>query len=140
MNSHQYDICRNGCRLYPKLDKDTLECEHCGEERYTGEALKPAKQMKIMSVGDQVASFLANDDMRDLMKYRHNYQHEVGVYKDYFDGQEYRSLLTTTDLFSSEDDVALALYFDGFQPGHAKTGDKLSILHLINLNIPPEHR
>ena len=140
VTSHQYDICPNGCKLYQKLDQDTLECEHCGKARYTGQDLKPVKQMKIMSVGDRVASFLANNDMRDLMKYRHNYQHEVGVYKDYFDGQEYRSLLNTTDLFSSEDDVAMALFYDGFQPSHAGSGNHLGIIHLLNLNIPPEYR
>ncbi|KAI7862831.1 uncharacterized protein EV154DRAFT_433283, partial [Mucor mucedo] len=74
---------------------------------------RPARQMKMMSVGDRIASVLANDRFRELMKYRHNYQYEDGVYKDYFDGEEYRSLKTNTNFFSSEDDVALALFSTG---------------------------
>ncbi len=96
--------------------------------------------MKMMSVGDRMANVLANDRFRMLMKYRHNYQYEDSVYKDYFDGEEYKSLKANTDFFSSEDDVAIALFFDGFQPGKATTGDKLSIIHLVNLNFPPELR
>lgn len=67
--------------------------------------------MKMMSVGDRIASVLANDRFRELMKYRHNYQFEENVYKDYFDGQEYQSLKADTKFFSSEDDVAMALFF-----------------------------
>lgn len=93
--------------------------------------------MKIMSVGDRVARFLVNDGFRNLMKYRHNYHYKEGVYKDYFDGQEYRYLKENTDFFSSEDDVAMALFFDGFQPGHGTSGHKLAIVHLLNLNFPP---
>lgn len=96
--------------------------------------------MKMMSIGDRIASFLVNDKFRELMKYRHKYQHEDNVYNDYFDGEEYRSLKADTNLFSSEDDVAMALFFDGFQPGKSRTGDKLSIIHLVNLNFPPEYR
>ena len=59
---------------------------------------------------------------------------------DYFDGEEYQSFLNDTDLFLGEDDVVLALFVDGFSPGKGKKGDKLTIIHLINLNIPPSHR
>lgn len=96
--------------------------------------------MKMMSIGDRIAAVLANDRFRELMKYRHNYQYEENVSKDYFDGEEYKSLKASTNFFSSEDDVAIALFFDGFQPGKASTGDKLSILHVVNLNFPPEYR
>ena len=127
--------------LYQKNDMTTLSCSACNEQRYADVIAKqPRRQMKMMSVGDRMASALVNDRFRSLMKYRHNYQHESNVYNDYFDGEEYRSLKANTNFFSSEDDVALALFFDGFQPGKANTGDKLSIIHLLNLNIPPEYR
>ena len=136
-----YDICPNGCRLYQKNDRDTLTCSNCELPRYKDvDAENPSRQMKMMSVGDRMANVLANDRFRMLMKYRHNYQYEDSVYKDYFDGEEYKSLKANTDFFSSEDDVAIALFFDGFQPGKATTGDKLSIIHLVNLNFPPELR
>ena len=87
----------------------------------------------MMSVGDSVARLLATDEIRELMKYRHKYQHQVGVYNDYFDGAEYQKLLATTDLFSSEHDVALALFVDGFRADHSNKRSKLAILHLLNL-------
>lgn len=141
VRSHQYDICPNGCKLYQKNDVDTLTCNSCNEPRFSDLVTKkPARKMKMMSIGDRMAGVLANDRFRDLMKYRHNYQYEEGVYKDYFDGEEYKHLKNNTDSFASEDDVAIALFFDGFQPGKATTGDKLSIIHLVNLNFPPEFR
>ncbi|KAG2192344.1 hypothetical protein INT47_003837 [Mucor saturninus] len=108
VRSHVYDICLQGCRLYQKNDDETLDCSSCGEQRYANVMTRrPARQMKMMSVGDRIASVLANDRFRELMKYRHNYQYEDDVYKDYFDGEEYRSLKANTNFFSSEDDVAL---------------------------------
>ena len=141
VRSHFYDICPNGCKLYQKNDENSLACNHCGSLRYSDlQTKRPSRQMKLMSIGDRIANFLENDKFRLLMKYRHTYEYEDGVFKDYFDGEEYKSLKNNTDFFSSEDDVALALFFDGFQPGNATAGDKLSIVHLINLNSPPEYR
>ncbi|KAG2191773.1 hypothetical protein INT47_000262 [Mucor saturninus] len=141
VRSHHYDVCPQGCQLFQKNDEETLNCSSCNETRYANlTTRRPSRQMKMMSVGDRIASVLANDRFRELMKYRHNYQFEENVYKDYFDGQEYQSLKADTRFFSSEDDVAMALFFDEFQPGKAATGDKLSIIHLVNLNFPPEYR
>lgn len=139
--AHLYDVCRNGCMLFEKTDDLITSCKHCQSPRYINEVTKRSfKQMKMLSIGDQVAKLLASEVIRSLMKYRHNYQHEDGVYRDCFDGEEYQSLLRNTDLFSGEDDVAMALFVDGFTPGKANSGAKLTIVHLINLNIPPQFR
>jgi hypothetical protein len=126
--------------LFQKNDSTTTVCQKCDSERFSESGSKALKQMKMVSVGDHVARLLMNDDMRNLMRYRHNYQHESGVYKDYFDGRQYQKFKQTTNLFSSEDDVALALFVDGFRPSKSNTGDKLAIIHLLNMNIPPEYR
>jgi hypothetical protein len=126
--------------LFQKNDHSTMTCEKCESPRFSVPSNKPLKQMKMISIGDHIARLLANDDVRNMMKYRHNYQHEAGIYKDYFDGQEYKKLKENTDLFSSEDDVAMALFVDGFRPRRTNTGDKLAIIHLLNMNIPPEYR
>jgi hypothetical protein len=51
---------------------------------------QPRRQMKVLSVGEQVAQMLANDKTRDLMQYRHNYEAIDGRFKDYFDGAAYK--------------------------------------------------
>ena len=140
VKSHMYQVCPNGCQMYQKNDTVTLNCKYCDTPRYSDvDSKTPAKLMKMASVGDRMAGFLVNNTTREKMQYRHRYQHEEGVYKDYFDGEVYKSLKKNTLLFESEDDAAVALFFDGFQ-GTTSTGDKLSIIHLVNMNIPPEYR
>ena len=149
VKSFQYDVCGEGCRLFGKNDVSTTHCDFvkklkqntvCNLSRFDPETSKPVRQMKMMSVGDVMARLLASDDIRNLMKYRHTYEHKEGVYRDYFDGEEYQNLLANTNLFDSEDDVALALFVDGFRADKANNGCKLAILHLLNLNLPPHIR
>lgn len=139
VQSHQYEVCSNGCELFQKNDTQTTSCPKCKPPRYT-ETNRPVRQMKMFSIGDQIARLLSNKKTRDLMKYRSNYRSQDGVYKDVFDGKEYKDLKENTDLFSGEDDVALALFVDGFSAGKNHNGHKLAILHVVNMNIPPEHR
>ena len=96
--------------------------------------------MKIISIADQIAGALANEKTRELMKYRANFVHEEGVYKDYFSGAAYQNFKQNTCLFQGEDDVALGLFVDGFSASKSPKADHLTIVHLINFNIPPEYR
>jgi hypothetical protein len=95
--------------------------------------------MQLQSVGQQVASMLAISKTRKLMRYRSQYQSEVGLYKDYFDGETYK-MHQRNGLFSGEDDVALAMFVDGFTATKSSQSSKLTIIHLLNMNIPPEYR
>lgn len=92
VQSHLYDVCPNGCMLFQKNDDSTMVCSKCQFPRFSESGERPIKQMKMMSVGDQIARLLVNDKIREMMKYRHNYAHEGGVYRDYFDGQEYQKM------------------------------------------------
>lgn len=141
VRSHMYDICsERGCMLFGKNDTETKECLACKAPRFSELDLKPIKQMKMLSIGDHISRMLASEDLRALMRYRHNYVHEENVYRDYFDGEEYKNFKQNTTFFDGEDDVALALFVDGFRPGKGNKGSKLTIIHLLNLNIPPHYR
>lgn len=91
--------------------------------------------MKYNSVGDLLANALANEETRELMLYRHNYESKPGVYNDYFDGAEYKKF-KDTNLFNGAHDIALVMFVDGFVPGDKNRQDKLTIIHLLNMNIP----
>lgn len=137
IRAKEYQVCKNGCRLYEESDQDTSDCENCNLQRFPqGE---PVRTMKIFSVGDVVASMLANNKIRDLMKYRHEFVADRNMYCDYFSGSAYQSLLAEGH-FSGEHDVALALFVDGFTATKSTQSAHLTIVHLINLNLPPEIR
>ncbi|KAI9329150.1 hypothetical protein BD770DRAFT_404290 [Pilaira anomala] len=66
-----------------------------------------------MSVGDQLSHMLSNDDTRKSLQYRHEREEVPGVISDYFDGEDYKTL-KAMGMFESPDDIALALFVDGF--------------------------
>jgi hypothetical protein len=127
--------------LFEKDDTETVCCKNsaCNEPRF-GTDGRPRRNMKMLSVGEQVAQMIATDKTRDLMKYRHNYRSIEGEFKDYFDGAAYKYFKEETSLFSGEYDVAMVLFVDGFCASKNNKGDKLTIVHLLNMNIPPEYR
>jgi hypothetical protein len=135
-------VCVNGCMLFADDDIETAFCKNpiCKESRFDDDG-KPRRHMKMLSVGEQVAKMLGNTKIRNMMRYRHNYESIDGVYKDYFDGAAYKVFSQGHErIFTSEDDVAMALFVDGFRTSKGNTGDKLTIVHLLNFNIPPEYR
>jgi hypothetical protein len=138
---HFHDVCVNGCMLFEKEDIETIQCKNpaCKENRFDDHG-KPRRSMKMLPIGEQVAQMLANAKTRDLMKYRYNYKSTDGEYKDYFDGAAYKYFKDNSILFSGEDDVAMVLFVDGFCTSKNHKGDKLTIIHLLNMNIPPEYR
>jgi hypothetical protein len=101
-----YSVFKNGCMLFEEEDKETTNCKRCNEPRYLPNSFSPVRTMQLQSVGQQVASMLAVSKTRELMRYRSQYQPEVGVYKDYFDGETYK-MHQRNGLFSGEDDVAV---------------------------------
>lgn len=127
--------------LFDEEDQETTECKNaqCKEARYLTDGVTPRRTMKMLSVGQQVAAMLANPKTRELMKYRSEYVSNTGIYKDYFDGEAYKEY-QGQGLFSGDDDVALAMFVDGFTATKSSQSAKLTIIHLLNMNIPPEQR
>jgi hypothetical protein len=142
IESKSRQVCVNGCMLFEDDDVETVICKNpsCQENRFDDEG-KPRRFMKMLSIGEQVSRMLANDETRQMMRYRHNYESIEGVYKDYFDGAAYKVFSQGSgQIFTGKDDVAMVLFVDGFRTSKANKGDKLTIIHLLNMNIPPEYR
>ncbi|CEP16793.1 hypothetical protein [Parasitella parasitica] len=140
--AHSYDVCVNGCKLY-NLEDEQTSCTYCNSRRFqVANPVKPLATMKMMSLGDIVSRLLANPDTRAELKYRHEYENrenpEPNVIADFFDGEEYKAF-TNNDNFQSENDVAIALFNDGFVT--TKRGGRLfTMIHVIVLSYDPQKR
>lgn len=158
-----FDVCPNGCFLYPKDDANILFCtnENCQLPRYRKHeqalALRQAgvdlndesfpsfvavQQMAVVSVGAALAQMMLDEDKRELFKYRaeQDCTHEDGVYRDIFDGKVYQDFLfNQQQLFQDDSDIGIVLFVDGFQP-KVQTGSTLTIIHCLVMNISPSYR
>jgi hypothetical protein len=89
IKAHEYDVRTNGCKL-SDLAGEELNCPHCGETRFKDDSnIIPKAAMKIMSIGDLLAPMLADQEKRQLLRYRTERESIPGVYKDVFDGSKY---------------------------------------------------
>lgn len=120
-----YPICSSGCKLLEEGEICSCGCN----------AVSTHLQMPI---GPQLAMLLADSETRSKLRYRHNYipAHD-GSIRDVFDGAVYQRM--KEKLFTGPDDIALALFVDGFTP-FKKSPTSLTIIHVIVLNFPPEDR
>lgn len=98
----------------------------------------PAKTMKMMSLGDQLARLVGNDDSRKKLHFRANRQTVPGEMSDYFDGAEYKRL-QALHFFQSPDDIAIALFLDGFV-NQKKSKQEMTLVHVMILNYDPSIR
>lgn len=135
----KYEICKNGCMLFPKDDSSVIVCknEKCKEPRFTND-MNIRREMAMVPVGQQMSMMLSNPKTRELMKYRSQYQSKPSTYEDYFDGQCYKDLQAAGHLLD-ENEIALAMFVDGFSCTKSSARSKLHIIHFINLNIIPPH-
>ncbi|KAL0096990.1 hypothetical protein J3Q64DRAFT_1828079 [Phycomyces blakesleeanus] len=119
LKSYEYDICENVCSLFD-ITKNEEECSICKAHRYKeidgDSSLVPVNTMKMMSLGDQLARLLGNNKTRLKLQYRANRQSISNDMSDYFDSEEYKTL-KEQQLFDSPDDIAIALFLDGFFNG-----------------------
>jgi hypothetical protein len=138
VEGHEYDVCEKGCKLFGVNDEDA-SCEHCASDRFRNEDSTIAKStMKILSIGDMVAQLLADDDKRKELRYRKERESIPGVIKDFFDGEAYKTFKDQGN-FENSDDVAIALFTDGFvNQKRGKTS--YTMVHVIILNYDPSLR
>ncbi|OAD75383.1 C2H2-type zinc finger transcription factor [Phycomyces blakesleeanus NRRL 1555(-)] len=130
LKSYEYDICENVCLLFD-ITKDEDKCSICKAYRYKeidgDSSLVPVNIMKMMSIGDQLARLLGNDKTRAKLQCRANRQSISNKISDYFDGEEYKTL-KEQQLFDSPNDIAIALFLDGFV-NQEKSKQQLTIVH-----------
>ncbi|KAI8888688.1 hypothetical protein K501DRAFT_172814, partial [Backusella circina FSU 941] len=93
----------------------------------------------IKSNGDIIARQLANEETRELMQYRHQFQQVAGKSSDMFSGQKYQRL-REHGFWSGQHDVCIGLGCDGFTPSKNGKKSNLTMIMLTNYNLPPEKR
>ncbi|KAG2191239.1 hypothetical protein INT47_012016, partial [Mucor saturninus] len=94
--------------------------------------------MKMMSVGDQLSKLLSHEETREKLRYRHDRKATPGIISDYFDGEDYKAL-KNANLFQSPDDIAIALFVDGFV-NQKKSKQEMTIVHVLVMNFDPSIR
>ncbi|OAD71973.1 hypothetical protein PHYBLDRAFT_146955 [Phycomyces blakesleeanus NRRL 1555(-)] len=130
-----YNICIRGCMQFN--NKNDIACIKCSEARYKNgqtsesDTRVPVRSIIQLPLARQLALCLADDKTRAEMIYRHNYQSsQDGQKADVFDGHVYQFM---KHLFSGENDIAILLSMDGFNP-HNVPGS-VTIVHATVLNL-----
>ncbi|CEP12800.1 hypothetical protein [Parasitella parasitica] len=126
-------------------DKEKLEKETYPQimRRFQEDnSVKPLATMKMISLGDIFSRLLVNSDTRAELRYRHEYDNrenpEPNTIADFFVFEEYKAFKNNNN-FQSENDVAIALFNDGFVT--AKIGGRLfTMIHVIALSYNPQKR
>lgn len=126
--------------LFAKDDTTTTECTHCQEDRYQNQGSNiPRRTFQMLSIGDQISLALLNKDTREKMLYRSQFEYDPEVSTDTFSGKRYQNLLER-GFFAGQNDVALILQIDGFSPSDKGNTDKLNMVQIVNMNLPPQSR
>lgn len=136
VKGHVYSVCVNGCKLF---NDEVDECEYCHEKRYkqsTNLEKVPTATIKILSVGDVISQLLGNEKTRKLLRYRAERETVEGALNDYFDGDDYKNFKARYATFENPDDVAIAIYTDGFI-NENKGKNHFTMVHAILLNHDP---
>jgi hypothetical protein len=127
-------VCVNGCMLFGDDDisrQPAVKILHV--KKVVLITMVTLAAIKMLSVGKQVAKILANTKTRNMVRYRHNYESINGVYKDCFDDAAYKVFSQDLDrIFDDEDDVAMTLFVDSFRTDKSNTGDRMTIVSLLN--------
>lgn len=143
LRSQTYDICRNGCKLFDNRCEDLNQrCSHCDEKRFetvTG-VTKPASTLKMMSIGDQIAIRLGDDEVRTQLQYPTNRPNIIdGMLTDIHDGSIIKNYYNLLDNRSTTIDIFVMLFVDGFV--NQKKGKRsLTLFHVNILNFHPTIR
>lgn len=142
--SQNYDICKNGCKLFNNNRIDDLDkcCDNCREKRYetVKGVSKPASTLKMMSIGDQIAVRLGNDAVRSQLQYPTNRTNSSnGMLTDIHDGSVLTNYNNLLDNRSTTIDIFIMLFVDGFV--NQKKGKRsLTLFHVNILNFDPSIR
>ncbi|KAF6747415.1 hypothetical protein DFP72DRAFT_760064, partial [Ephemerocybe angulata] len=115
--------CVNSCINYVGPNEDLDKCPYCKQLRYNAQG-KPRKVWRPIPIIPQLRAYYRNPTITEQMKYRHNFEHKVGIIQDVYDGIVYNTLRETYvevggiprdyKFFSQETDVALGFATDGF--------------------------
>lgn len=143
VTSKNYDVCRNGCKLFGPGDDDQ-ECTLCdrnGTSRLVDGA--PVQQATYLSVIQQLALLLYDKEVREMLEdpvatsddHDKNKDSGCGRMDDIFDGEIVRSSFELRDSSTSCKRLMLGMFTDGFEvfkKGHSS----LTMINIVILNFP----
>lgn len=115
------------------------------------------RNVYYLSLAEELSYFLADPQLREAMRYRIDESRRApqGQYWDVFDGAKYKSKLHLFDgkhqvnvplrfhftyCFKGPGDIALPLYADEFNLTRRGRPWKMTLVHVIIFNLPPELR
>ncbi|OAD75976.1 hypothetical protein PHYBLDRAFT_142961 [Phycomyces blakesleeanus NRRL 1555(-)] len=137
IKADRYDICIRGCTQFNN-ENDTT-CVKCREARYKNDQTSesdtrvPVRSIVQLPLARQLALCLTDNKIRTEVLYHHNYQpSKDGQKADVFDGHAYQFM---KHLFSGENDIAILLSTDGFNPYNVP--GSVTIVHATVLNLNP---
>ncbi|KAI7846638.1 hypothetical protein BDC45DRAFT_576920 [Circinella umbellata] len=104
VQKREYDICKNGCHLYIADDLTRCPNTDCNSPRYREIDNKPYATMVYLPLSDQLATFIANSSIRNLLTLRSAMTTSDG-YHDIIDGNVIKSQNCWGDR-----DIILGLY------------------------------
>ncbi|KAI8326684.1 hypothetical protein EDC96DRAFT_453896, partial [Choanephora cucurbitarum] len=152
-----YDICPNGCYLYPVDDINEVVCPNvnCGVARYKNAsalsienrdptmplpALVPQQQMAYTSISQALTQLYVDDDRMEILSYRDHFFDNAMLnqhYRDVFSGDSYAKLLEKENM--RDNTICLVIFVDGYQPKNVRKAHQVMINCLI-MNIHPKYR
>ncbi|OAD71605.1 hypothetical protein PHYBLDRAFT_170266 [Phycomyces blakesleeanus NRRL 1555(-)] len=131
----KYDMCINGCKMYYPGDA-SIACCFCNEERYEG--ILPRKTTYQLSIGRQLADFLANSaNVSKIVEYKKTIIEDSltvkePVYKNVFNGSVFGEVRGMKEL-------SLVLHIDGFNL-FKRGGISITIIMVTILDLTPTER
>ena len=140
-----YDICPNGCYLYPVGDNTEVTCPNvsCGANRYKNAngasiqntdltmplpALVAQQQMAYTSISQALTQLYVDDDRIDMFSYRDHFFDDVSLnqtYRDVFSGDSYTKLLEKDNM--RDNTICLVIFVDGYQPKNVRKAHQVMI-------------
>ncbi|CEI93948.1 hypothetical protein RMCBS344292_08172 [Rhizopus microsporus] len=128
VKAREHNVCKNGCELFGD-DDGSDRCDEYGEGKAS------ARKMKYLSLIEQLALLISNDQTLELEKSSEKYEKDQDVLYDSFDGILGETLLRFYNNRKDRLVLYLGLYNDGSQV--FKNGNHtMTIFHLIILNLP----
>lgn len=132
------DICPNACEAFTSPDDD--ECSTCFEPRYVvgkngkKEASRTHQQLPIAA---QIVSIFTNPNFIKAISVDCSISNSSTITNIF--SQSLFKEIKDKNIISSQFDLFLALYIDGYQT-HKRGGTKLNIIMLHILNLPESER
>ena len=121
------------------MDDNLTCCSKCHKPRYHSVVSKATKPKPIatksyLPIAKQLATYVAHKHNREKLRHGVDVDSQKEVYKDIFDGAAIKGLKDW-----NEENIALSVYVDGFQPFIYSTVS-MTIVLVIILSLPPTER